>query len=137
MKIGPKTDIFLNVLSPLALGILIYWAGSRFSLPSAIRNHLPDGLWAYSLMSAILLVWQRRIVPGWVLAACVLAVGFEIFQYYHWIAGTGDLYDVLTYLIFFGLALATNPIYEKQSKTSRFLWRPGRLRPARHLVKGQ
>jgi len=137
MKIAPKTDFSLNVLFPLALGGLVYWTEKRFSLPMLVRNHLTDGLWAYSLMSAVLLVWQRRVVTGWVLAAYVLSIGFELSQYYHLIGGTGDLYDILTYFIFFGLALATNPIYEKQDKTSPFFWRPRPLRPARRLIKGQ
>ena len=139
MKFGPKTDLFLNVFFPLVLGILIYWAGSRFSLPSVVRNHLPDGLWAYSLMSAILLVWQRRMVIGWIFAVFGLSIGFEMLQYYHWIGGTGDLYDVLTYFMFFGLALAINPKlkYEKQDKTSHFTWHPRHLHPVRRLFKSQ
>ena len=137
MKIGPKTDLFLNVLFAPCIGNFELLGWKSIFLPLVVRNHLPDGLWAYSMMSAMLLVWQRRIVTGWVIAACALSVGFEIFQYYHWIAGTGDLFDILTYFVFFGLALATNPIYEKQDKSSYFLWRSRPLRPARRLVKTQ
>jgi hypothetical protein len=124
MKMAPKTDWSLNVAFPLLLGVLIYWAAGHLSLPSPVSNYLPDGLWAYSLMSAILLVWGRRIVIGWVFAAFLLSIGFETGQHYHYIPGTGDLLDILTYFIFFGLALALNPTHEKQDKTSPFLCRP-------------
>ena len=83
-------------------------------MPVVVRNYLPDGLWAYSLMSAILVIWQRRIVIGWILAVFALSIGFDTLQYYHWIAGTGDLYDILTYFIFFGISLTINTCYEKQ-----------------------
>lgn len=137
MNLAPGKDLLVNVLLPLMLGVVIYWAESHFLIPSAIVNFLPDGLWAYSLMSAILIVWQRRIVAGWVLAACCLSIGFEVLQHYHWIPGTGDLYDVLTYFIFFGLALALNPKYEKQDKTPSFLWHSHHFRSFRRLFKGQ
>jgi len=135
MRISQLTDLFLNVLSPLVLGVVIYWAGNRVPMPMAVRNYLPDGLWAYSLMSAILVIWQRRIVIGWVLAVFALSIGFETLQYFHWIAGTGDLYDILTYFIFFGISLTINSRYEKPQKTSRLFLHFGRIRPAGRLFQ--
>jgi len=138
MKFGRSLDLLINVAFPLAIGVFIYWAGGRFSIPAMIRNYLPDGLWAYSLMSAMLLVWQRRIMIGWILAVFAFSIGFEILQSYRWIEGTGDLYDVLTYFLFFGVALAINPKLknEKPNKTSPFPWHPRPLRPLRRLIKG-
>jgi hypothetical protein len=138
MKFGRSLDLFINVAFPLAIGVFIYWGGGRFSIPAMIRNYLPDGLWAYSLMSAMLLVWQRRIMIGWILAVFAFSIGFEILQSYHWIEGTGDLYDVLTYFLFFGFALVINPKLknEKPNKTSPVHWHPRPLRPLRRLVKG-
>jgi hypothetical protein len=135
MKISLRTDFALNILLPLCMGAVIYWAAGHFSVPSPVRNYFPDALWAYSLMSAILLVWQRRIVIGWVFAAFALSIGFEVGQHYHWVPGTGDFYDCLTYGLSFGLALALNPLYEKQDKTSPVLLRPRPLRGPRRLLE--
>ncbi|HEY4108103.1 hypothetical protein [Puia sp.] len=137
MRLPPKPDWFLNVLLPLALGVGVYWSARPLHLPWGVAGHLPDGLWAYSLLSAVLLVWQRRVVTGWVLAAMGVAVGFEALQSAHWIAGTGDLYDILTYFIFFAIALALNPKYEKSDKTSRLPRRPHRLCASRGVLDGQ
>lgn len=120
MRSSLRTDIALNILFPLLMGAAIYLATGHVPVPSLVRNFLPDGLWAYSLMSAILVVWRRQIIIGWVLAAFALSIGFEVLQYYHWVPGTGDVYDVVVYCVFFGLALALNPIYEKQDKTFSF-----------------
>jgi hypothetical protein len=137
MKFRPKADLLLNIVLPLWIGVLIYWATDRLSVPPLVRNYLPDACWGYSLMSATLWVWQRRIVLGWVLAVFGLAVGFETLQYYHFIDGTGDLGDIAVYFVSFGLALAFNPIYEKQYKTSPVTWRSRPLRGVRPLFKGQ
>jgi len=121
MKISPRTDLLINVLLPLILGVLIYGTTDTLSIPRLVSNYLPDGLWAYSLLSAVLLIWKRKVVTGWIIAAFLLAVAFETGQYNHYLPGTGDLFDVLTYFLFFTLALILNLSYEKSSKTSSFI----------------
>ena len=111
MKFGKRTDIVCNIFTPLLLGVMHYWAGA--SLPSWVRNYLPDGLWAYAFISCILIIWDRKINTAWIVAVFLLAVIYEWLQYLHVLAGTGDIRDILTYFVFFTIALSLNTFFKK------------------------
>lgn len=89
------------------LGILIYMYG-KLGIPRIIIWYLPDGLWAYSLTSTILLIWAKEIPVIWLLLLGILFVNFEIMQNFHYINGTGDILDVIIYFIFALLSLKIN-----------------------------
>lgn len=108
MYIFKKIDLLLTVLLPMLAGVLIYFSADHITLNAFIRNQLPDGLWAYSLVSCILIIWNRKINTVWLLATGVLFIVFELLQYLHIINGTGDLWDLLVYFIFSLIALITN-----------------------------
>jgi hypothetical protein len=112
MKFGRKSDILLNICLPLALGQFIYWSEKAVIIPTLIKNHLPDGLWAYAFISGILLIWDRVIHTTWIILAFLTAVGYEILQYLHAIPGTGDIKDVITYFAFFNIALLLNNYFK-------------------------
>ncbi len=112
MKFGKRADILFNIIIPLLLGIVIYLAGRTISIPSLVRNYLPDGLWAYAFLSAILIIWGREINLTWIAAVFLTSVGFEILQYEHKIAGTGDIQDIITYFIAFSVALRLNTFFK-------------------------
>jgi hypothetical protein len=112
MKFRKGTDILLNILLPLLAGCLIYCAGNAFYIPALIRNYGPDGLWAYALMTAVLVIWDRKWNITWIGAVFCMAVGFEWLQYAHRLPGTGDPVDVLVYSLFFVLALLLNPFFK-------------------------
>jgi predicted membrane protein len=114
MKINRHSDILLNVVFPIILGYLIYLLSSVTKMPLLVKNYLPDGLWAYSFISALLIIWNREISVPWILLAFLLAACFELLQYYSWIAGTGDITDAIMCFIFFGAALLIN----KKMKTN-------------------
>jgi hypothetical protein len=78
-----------------------------------LQNHLADGLWAYAFLSCILIIWDRKSNLAWIVLTIVFSILFELFQYWHLVAGTGDLWDVVVYLLFFLLALQINqnPFY--------------------------
>jgi len=61
MKLNKPVDIILNVICPVLAGCLIYYAGYTGYLPSLVQNYVPDGLWAYAFISAILITWDRHI----------------------------------------------------------------------------
>jgi hypothetical protein len=112
MKFGQKSDILLNICLPLALGQFIYWSEKSFIIPTLIKNYLPDGLWAYAFISGILVIWGRVIHMTWIILAFLTAVGYEVLQYLHTIPGTGDIKDVITYFVFFNIALLLNTFFK-------------------------
>lgn len=102
------SDIFLNLLAPLGLGLVLY----LLPLPALLRNYAPDALWAYAYTSAILLIWDR--IPGkvWILLVFVSFMVFEALQKTGLVAGTADPGDVLVYFLAAGLALFLNPYFQ-------------------------
>jgi hypothetical protein len=112
MKINKVSDILLNVFLPLLLGGLIYLvADSATFLP--VKNYFPDGLWAYSFLSAILILWNRSLNYFWIGLSFLVAICFELLQYLHWLRGTGDIADTLVYFAFFMLALVSNRLFKQ------------------------
>lgn len=73
-----------------------------------VRNQLPDGLWAYALMSAILIIWDRKPERFWIITVFVIAVMFESLQFLKWINGTADFWDIVSYFTFYVIALLLN-----------------------------
>ena len=112
MKHNQLYDGFLNVFLPLLAGILIYRAEQYMHIPALIRYYVPDGLWAYAFCSCVLIVWERKIHWPWIVGAMLLSVVYEVCQHYHVIAGIGEVRDVMTYFLFFSLALLSNPFFK-------------------------
>jgi hypothetical protein len=108
MKINRHSDILLNVIFPIVLGVSIYLLYPIVEFPLMVKNFLPDGLWAYSFISALQITWNREISFPWILLAFLLSACFELLQHFSWIAGTGDIADAVVYFIFFGVALLIN-----------------------------
>jgi hypothetical protein len=108
MRLRKPADILVNVISPVLAGCLIYYGGHAQQLPALVQNYLPDGLWAYAFISAILIIWNRQIHPTWLIIVCLLAAGFELLQYLQLISGTADMIDIAVYLICIGLGVLIN-----------------------------
>jgi hypothetical protein len=117
MKLSKSADIMVNVISPVLAGCLIYYGGYTRQLPSPAQNYLPDGLWAYAFISAILIIWNRHIHPAWLIIVCLLAAGFELLQYLQLINGTPDIIDVVVYLICIGLGVIVNHFLQEKHFT--------------------
>ena len=109
-KFSKTIDLFLNVICPLVLGYIFYLLDKRIGL-GAIRNYMPDGLWAYAFLSCILIIWNREVNFIWVVIIMLFSIIFEMLQYLHFIKGTGDFFDIITYFIFFGIALSANKFF--------------------------
>jgi hypothetical protein len=105
-------DGFLNVLIPLLTGLIIYRTEQYIRIPALIRYYVPDGLWAYAFGSCMLIVWERKINWPWMIGAMMLSVVYEICQYFHFIPGIGEVRDVMTYFLFFSLALLSNAFFK-------------------------
>ena len=104
-------DFFFNVTIPVSLGYLVYFFSNEKILFGLIRNHLPDGLWAYALQSCMLIIWNRKTHITWTIIIMLFTIAFETLQYLHFIRGTGDFFDVLVYFIFFGIAIGANKLF--------------------------
>jgi hypothetical protein len=113
MKITKRFDIILNVISPILLGYLIYFIYSIEQFSIVIKNYLPDGLWAYSFISMILVIWHRQLNLCWMISAYLLAACFEVFQYLKLVPGTADIIDVTVYIIFITIGIGTNNFFRK------------------------
>ncbi|TKK65399.1 hypothetical protein FC093_20020 [Ilyomonas limi] len=111
MRLLLYQDITLNIALPIIAGSFIYLTFEPFGSHKIINNYLPDGLWAYALMSTILIIWSRVINFVWVVASLILFIVFETLQYYHIAQGTGDCWDILTYSVFGFIALLTNKYF--------------------------
>jgi hypothetical protein len=74
---------------------------------------------AFPLVLGVLIYWAAGHLPMPSLVS-------------NYLPGTGGVFDIFAYF-FFGLALALNPIYEKQDKTPSFLWSPRPFRVVRRL----
>lgn len=92
----------LHIALPLLLGWRFYVAEWNSPL---LRNHLPDGLWAYSFTALMLLIWENNIHSVWLFIMIVFFAGFEMMQYFHVLRGTGDFVDFIVYLCFSALAI--------------------------------
>lgn len=101
-------DVSCNMILPLFIGTAVYVLKKIISLPPIIVNYLPDGLWAYSLQSCLLIIWNRKVNWMWMMALLIFCAGFEILQKTNYLSGTGDIYDFIVYVIFMATALLFN-----------------------------
>lgn len=101
-------DFLFSVLSPIVLGILFYFVQSENESLIQVRNYLPDGLWAYGLTSCILIIWDRNLNFFWISMIMLLFISFELLQSLNFIQGTGDLFDIVIYIIFGLFAIGVN-----------------------------
>ena len=111
MKLSPKQDILLNVLFPILAGSYLYFMSFNLSFTGFLRNQLPDGLWAYALISSLLIIWNRKINIFYVSFILIVFISFEALQHLHFISGTGDWLDILIYFSFSTTAILTNKFF--------------------------
>ena len=112
-----NVKILCHIIFPVFCGIIIYglFRGLHFidpneeffsvysiRLPELLKYNLPDGLWFYSLISAITIIWKgsySAYFSWWLLLAIVLAYLTEIFQALYFIPRTFDWNDLLAYSV--------------------------------------
>ena len=115
MRLTKIIDFLLNVVLPVLTGYLIYLFTENNNRYEWARNYLPDGLWAYALLSSILIIWNRKINTYWCSLVFIFAATFEILQFYHFVGGTGDIWDIATYYLFFIIVLLANKYFLNQT----------------------
>ncbi|MBO4580225.1 MAG: hypothetical protein J5715_08740 [Clostridiales bacterium] len=117
--------LLANAVIPLTVGLMIYLTAGgrtyvadlfsnigimfpRIQYPQLIRNHACDFLWAYSLLSMLMLVMGKEEIKRnikIILATVFFSIVLESIQIVPMIPGTFDLLDVLTELIAIMLAV--------------------------------
>jgi hypothetical protein len=73
----------------------------KSKLPNWFLFSLPDGLWIFSYVSLILLVWDNKLNNSsifWILIIPGLAVLSEILQFFDICSGTFDVMDLIFYI---------------------------------------
>lgn len=99
-------DFIANVVFPIFIGYILY----LYTPYNIIRYYLPDALWAYSLTSCLLIIWDRMINMKWLVLTISLFTLFEVMQHFNIIKGTGDIFDIIVYYLSFNIALISNHI---------------------------
>lgn len=97
-------DITFHTILPLLIGCLTYFFEDASPFIKGLANYLPDGLWSYSLVSFMLILWKMKIPYLWVLCIILLFGLTEYLQFLNVIPGTGDIIDLLIYFCFGGLS---------------------------------
>jgi hypothetical protein len=117
-----KINYFLaTVIIPLFLGISLYVLNAQGLSLYFIRNYLPDGLWAFSFTSAILMIWGGKINRFWITAILFIFPAFELLQLTQIINGVADFKDVICYYLFAALAFF---IYKQTFKIPNYEQKP-------------
>ncbi|MCZ2297942.1 MAG: hypothetical protein LC134_00525 [Chitinophagales bacterium] len=122
-KINNKRIAFLckHCVFPLAIGSLVYlllrteptiaekfigWNFNALNIGSSkilsfIIGSLPDFCWLYALLFLQTAIWKGtgKIPLSLIIALYVIPILTELFQYLHIISGTGDIIDIIAYLL--------------------------------------
>ena len=106
--------IIIYICLPLIMGVIIsafgrpeqtvlacYFPKSATSLPEWIAYNAPDGLWLFSFLSALKIIWGKLLREKylWISIIVIGSVGTELLQYFHIIAGTFDWWDIVSYIL--------------------------------------
>lgn len=94
---------------------------AKNKLPNWFLYSLPDGLWIFSYISLILLLWKNEIHTYnffWVYIIFFIAIISEIGQYFNLIPGTFDVVDLIFYALgaIIPLIIYNNNIFTKKEK---------------------
>lgn len=112
MNISKFKFLLLNIISPIIFGVTIY----LYCSVKIITNYLPDGLWAYSLTSAIFFIWSNRFNVFWQVSILLFFSIYELLQYNGVINGTGDILDIFIYFLFSQFSIFYNFLINKNEK---------------------
>lgn len=102
-----------NLIDSLREMTLVY----KSFLPDWLLYSLPDGLWVFSYVSLILLLWDNELSGlniFWIFLMPILAIASELGQLLNLIPGTFDIIDLIFYILGTIMPLI---IYNKQSST--------------------
>lgn len=100
--------------------LFCFFRNTEIELPDWVLYNLPDALWLLSFLFMNEAVWgedNRKYI--FVAVVSIFALGVEILQMYTLFPGTGDILDIISYIIVLIIYLINNFLfycYEKFSK---------------------
>tara|TARA_B100001939_G_scaffold172312_1_gene148506 strand:+ start:6960 stop:7409 length:450 start_codon:yes stop_codon:yes gene_type:complete len=82
-------------------------------LPEWFLYSLPDGLWMFSYISILLVIWNNKVNKNniyWILVVPIVAILCEFGQLFKFIPGTFDKFDIIFYIlgVFIPILIYTN-----------------------------
>ena len=107
LMVGSMDTLIYKTFSKIIGGDLLKSLRMDGSLSWVIQNHLADGLWAFSMMSTLVLLFHNDYSRKDLLLISILSfVGIELAQHLTWIQGTADVYDLVIMCLFAALAFS-------------------------------
>ena len=112
--------VIVPIALPLLIGLMIYAifrpnsfiAGECYLFIPKIFNstqilkyeyvsyYIPDFMWAFSICSSLIIIWRRSVKQvNLLIAAFSISCTFEFLQYFGFIKGYFDYYDLIMYLM--------------------------------------
>lgn len=64
------------------------------------KFNLPDGLWLLSFLLFMEGIWNHDRLAKWIFSISIISFAFisEILQFYGYLSGTGDIWDIVSYV---------------------------------------
>lgn len=114
--------IYFLIGVPLILGVIIYQ--NINCINAGISNYLPDALWSCSLSLAILKLWSWRLNVYNIGVIIFTPILFELLQYINVFEGTGDILDVVVYLLSIFVTILFVSVFKKLRKENNMVSLP-------------
>lgn len=111
--------IYFLIGVPLILGVIIYQ--NINCINAGISNYLPDALWSCSLSLAILKLWSWRLNVYNIGVIIFTPILFELLQYINVFKGTGDILDVVVYLLSIFVTILFVSVFKKLRKENNMV----------------
>lgn len=111
--------IYFLIGVPLILGVIIYQ--NINCINAGISNYLPDALWSCSLSLAILKLWSWRLNVYNIGVIIFTPILFEFLQYINVFEGTGDILDVVVYLLSIFVTILFVSVFKKLRKENNMV----------------
>lgn len=95
--IGLTLYDWFSPFAPLGIKIFDFAAYVKPSWNGLIYN-VPDGLWAFSLMSMMLIIWRgenSKVAYFWIVLTIIFGMGCEFLQSTDLLKGTFDWWDIV------------------------------------------
>lgn len=112
--LGYRADTLLmfNWLDKFGALEIIYFLRAKLpkSLPKWIIYNFPNGLWAMSFITFIIIITKSnsKLRCFWLFISISIILGFEILQYFRIIHGTFDFLDLATNILFIYIGILLN-----------------------------
>lgn len=93
--VGSSETILYKLYEDIIGASLLTQIRSPIAIPSFIKFHLADGLWAFALTSTLCTMLFKELTSAVLLSISIIAVSvYELLQFFGFIRGTWDIMDL-------------------------------------------